>query len=245
MGPSEWTAARWALSHGEVAGRPVDDAAQCAISVPSVADARAASSASIGLRPGAADAVGRGRAHRPRRCSIRRRSPSSARCSSAMRPRRRPPPKASDCAQPCCRRSRMICARRSPRSSAPSPACAASATRCRRRRATICSRRSRRRRAGLSRFVANLLDMTRLESAALDLKRDWVDLGDIVRAAVGARPQGLAGPPARCRDRGRAAARPGRQRAARAGGVQSSRQCQQICRSRHADARRPRGAKTA
>ena len=35
----------------------------------------------------------------------------------------------------------------------------------------------------LSNFVANLLDMTRLESGALDLKRDWVDLGDVVRAA--------------------------------------------------------------
>jgi two-component system, OmpR family, sensor histidine kinase KdpD len=36
----------------------------------------------------------------------------------------------------------------------------------------------------LSNFVANLLDMTRLESGALDLKRDWVDLGDVVRAAA-------------------------------------------------------------
>jgi two-component system sensor histidine kinase KdpD len=36
----------------------------------------------------------------------------------------------------------------------------------------------------LSNFVANLLDMTRLESGTLDLKRDWVDLGDMVRAAV-------------------------------------------------------------
>jgi two-component system sensor histidine kinase KdpD len=36
----------------------------------------------------------------------------------------------------------------------------------------------------LSNFVANLLDMTRLESGALDLKRDWVDMGDIMRAAA-------------------------------------------------------------
>ncbi len=36
----------------------------------------------------------------------------------------------------------------------------------------------------LTNFVANLLDMTRLESGALDLKRDWVDLGDVVRAAA-------------------------------------------------------------
>lgn len=36
----------------------------------------------------------------------------------------------------------------------------------------------------LSNFVSNLLDMTRLESGALDLKRDWVDLGDVIRAAA-------------------------------------------------------------
>jgi two-component system sensor histidine kinase KdpD len=36
----------------------------------------------------------------------------------------------------------------------------------------------------LSRFVSNLLDMTRLESGALDIKRDWVDVGDAVRAAA-------------------------------------------------------------
>ncbi|MBL8895420.1 MAG: sensor histidine kinase KdpD [Rhizobiales bacterium] len=36
----------------------------------------------------------------------------------------------------------------------------------------------------LSNFVANLLDMTRLESGALDLMRDWIDLGDTVRAAA-------------------------------------------------------------
>lgn len=36
----------------------------------------------------------------------------------------------------------------------------------------------------MSRFVANLLDMTRLDSAELDLKKDWVDVGDAVRAAV-------------------------------------------------------------
>jgi len=36
----------------------------------------------------------------------------------------------------------------------------------------------------LSNFVANLLDMTRLESGTLDLQRDWVDMGDVVRAAA-------------------------------------------------------------
>lgn len=36
----------------------------------------------------------------------------------------------------------------------------------------------------MSRFITNLLDMTRLESPNLEIKRDWVDLGDVVRAAT-------------------------------------------------------------
>ncbi len=36
----------------------------------------------------------------------------------------------------------------------------------------------------LSRFVANLLDMTRIEAGTLEARRDWIDVGDVVRAAV-------------------------------------------------------------
>ena len=36
----------------------------------------------------------------------------------------------------------------------------------------------------LSRFVSNLLDMTRLEAGALDLKRESVDIADVLRAAI-------------------------------------------------------------
>ena len=36
----------------------------------------------------------------------------------------------------------------------------------------------------LSAFVSNLLDMTRLEAGALDIRRDWVDVSDVVRGAV-------------------------------------------------------------
>lgn len=36
----------------------------------------------------------------------------------------------------------------------------------------------------LARFVTNLLDIIRLKSAAIDLKSDWLDVGDIVQAAV-------------------------------------------------------------
>ena len=36
----------------------------------------------------------------------------------------------------------------------------------------------------LSRFVANLLDMTRLESGAINARLDWVDVADAVRGAI-------------------------------------------------------------
>jgi two-component system sensor histidine kinase KdpD len=36
----------------------------------------------------------------------------------------------------------------------------------------------------LNRFVGNLLDMTKLESGALELKRDWVDIAELLGAAV-------------------------------------------------------------
>jgi len=38
--------------------------------------------------------------------------------------------------------------------------------------------------ARLSRFVANLLDMTRIEAGTLNAKRDWVDVADVVRTSV-------------------------------------------------------------
>jgi two-component system sensor histidine kinase KdpD len=36
----------------------------------------------------------------------------------------------------------------------------------------------------MARFVTNLLDMTRIEGPHLEIKRDWVDLGDVIRAAA-------------------------------------------------------------
>ncbi len=36
----------------------------------------------------------------------------------------------------------------------------------------------------LSRFVKNLLDMSRIEAGALETRRDWVDVGDAIRAAT-------------------------------------------------------------
>ena len=36
----------------------------------------------------------------------------------------------------------------------------------------------------LSRFVANLLDMTRIDAGTVDAKRDWVDVADVIRATL-------------------------------------------------------------
>jgi two-component system sensor histidine kinase KdpD len=46
--------------------------------------------------------------------------------------------------------------------------------------ATICEEAER-----LERLVANLLDMTRLESRSIEIKRDWVSLEEVVGAALG------------------------------------------------------------
>jgi two-component system sensor histidine kinase KdpD len=38
--------------------------------------------------------------------------------------------------------------------------------------------------ARLTRFVANLLDMTRIEAGTLNAKRDWIDIADVLQSAV-------------------------------------------------------------
>jgi two-component system sensor histidine kinase KdpD len=45
----------------------------------------------------------------------------------------------------------------------------------------------------LSRFVSNLLDMTRLEAGALDIRKDWVDIADAARGAVARAQKGSPG----------------------------------------------------
>ena len=45
----------------------------------------------------------------------------------------------------------------------------------------------------MSRFVSNLLDMTRLEAGAIDIRRDWVDVGDTIRGAVTRAEKSFAG----------------------------------------------------
>jgi two-component system, OmpR family, sensor histidine kinase KdpD len=43
----------------------------------------------------------------------------------------------------------------------------------------------------LNRFVGNLLDMMRLEAGAIELKRDWVEIGDVVGTALSCLSQAL------------------------------------------------------
>lgn len=45
----------------------------------------------------------------------------------------------------------------------------------------------------LNRFLANLLDMTRLEAGALRLNRDWIEAGELIGAAVGRAKERLGG----------------------------------------------------
>ena len=44
----------------------------------------------------------------------------------------------------------------------------------------------------LNRFVGNLLDMTRLESGVLGLKREWIDIGDVIGTALSRLTQSLS-----------------------------------------------------
>jgi two-component system sensor histidine kinase KdpD len=44
----------------------------------------------------------------------------------------------------------------------------------------------------LNRFVGNLLDMMRLESGAIELKRDWVEIGDVIGTALARLSHSLA-----------------------------------------------------
>ena len=81
----------------------------------------------------------------------------------------------------------------------------------------------------LNRFVANLLDMTRLESGAIELKLDLVDVGEIVGAALQRAGSVLGPSPRRGRRRSRFADAAPRCGAVRAGPVQPARQCREIC----------------
>ena len=80
MGPSDWAAARWALNSARRPGSD-DDAAQRPVSLPAAADVRAVRRRDR-REAGEDGLTGEDERMRRRRCSTRRRSPSSARCSS-------------------------------------------------------------------------------------------------------------------------------------------------------------------
>ncbi len=71
----------------------------------------------------------------------------------------------------------------------------------------------------LNRFVANLLDMTRLESGAIELKLDLIDVGEIIGAALQRAGSVARAPPCRSRRRARTADAAARCGAVRAGPV--------------------------
>ena len=80
----------------------------------------------------------------------------------------------------------------------------------------------------LNRFVGNLLDMTKLEAGALQLNRDWIELGEVVGTALGRVRSQMKDRVVKLDDRAGPAAAARRFRAVRAGAVQPARQCREI-----------------
>ena len=94
--------------------------------------------------------------------------------------------------------------------------------------------------ARLTRFIANLLDMSRIEAGALKPKQDLVDVAEVVRAAIERARKAFPGQPVVDQPGARPALRALRRQSARAGAVQPARQCPEIRRRRAGD--RPRAA---
>ena len=84
----------------------------------------------------------------------------------------------------------------------------------------------------LTRFVANLLDMTTIEAGTVDAKRDWVDVADVVRGTL-ERPRDISGAAASTpASRAELPLIRGDSVLAGPGAVQPDRQCDQIWRRR-------------
>jgi two-component system sensor histidine kinase KdpD len=81
----------------------------------------------------------------------------------------------------------------------------------------------------LNRFIANLLDMTRIESGAMEPNYALHYVGDIVGSALRRAAKILAHHKRACDDPSRSADGARRSRAVRAGAVQPARQCREIC----------------
>ena len=95
--------------------------------------------------------------------------------------------------------------------------------------------------ARLARFVANLLDMSRIEAGGLKVNRDLVAIADVVQGAVERSRKAFPGQPLRVSLAPESAVRARRRQAARAGAVQSARQRAQIWRRCRRDRSRPPG----
>ena len=149
-----------------------------------------------------------------------------------QRAERRPRPSA--CATRCWPRSRTISARRSPRSSARRQPDRLRRQARRGRDARTCWARSRHEAEGLDEMVRNLLAMTRIDAGALELRRDWIDLREIVERVVQRRAPTRREADDRCRSARRSAAGARRRHARRAG----ARQCRRQRRRAHAARRR-------
>ena len=85
----------------------------------------------------------------------------------------------------------------------------------------------------LNRFIANLLDMTKLEAGAIVPNAALHDLGEIVGSALERASKILARHRVEVDSAGRSADARGRRRPPRAGALQPPRQCRQICAGRH------------
>ena len=118
------------------------------------------------------------------RSPVSSRSQSSAAGCAPRPPRPRGSPRRTSCAPRCSRRSRTICGRRSRRSRRRSRACSNPTSTLARRHATSCSRPSTRRPTGSTTSSGNLLDMSRLQTGALELVRRDVGLDEVVPAAL-------------------------------------------------------------
>ena len=87
----------------------------------------------------------------------------------------------------------------------------------------------------LNRFIANLLDMTKLESGAIVPNTAPHDIGEIVGSALRRAGKILVAPQGFARARRRSADAGARRGAVRAGAVQPAGQCGEICARRHHD----------
>ena len=95
--------------------------------------------------------------------------------------------------------------------------------------------------ARLSRFVANLLDMSRIEAGNLKVNRDLVDVADVVQGAAERSRKAFPKQPVRDQSRAGPAVRARRRQTPRAGAVQPARQRAQIRRRQRRDHSRTQG----